>query len=320
MNEILIEKICQIILNHRGDAGQYGCKQQLCAVCAAVIRDKIKEFIANNQIITFILPAFPAKSANRNKTLSKLPDYGEELALKNLNSIMSKINAIYEPGAKIIICSDGTVFSDLVGVKDEDVTLYHNEILNITKKYNLTNIELFNLEDVWQGVSCDTMRENLLKYFATPIVKIRNDIKNNLEEKNMFNGVHRFILEDMYIKSESVISKNQAREQAKKISYYVMQRSHAWSDLIKSLFPQSVRFSIHPYRCGSNKFAISLIPNSNRWATPWHNVIVEDSFGNVALMKQAEAQMLEGHIVVYNNNKPSHYKIINISALKVVNG
>ena len=34
----------------------------------------------------------------------------------------------YPPGARITICSDGRVFSDLVGVCDKDVTNYGIEI------------------------------------------------------------------------------------------------------------------------------------------------------------------------------------------------
>lgn len=38
--------------------------------------------------------------------------------------IGDQIREIYAPGAKVTICSDGRVFSDLVAVTDENVTLY----------------------------------------------------------------------------------------------------------------------------------------------------------------------------------------------------
>ena len=47
-----------------------------------------------------ILPAFPAKSPNRQKQFLHLPDYGEVLALNNLNLLCNKITNIYSKGAK----------------------------------------------------------------------------------------------------------------------------------------------------------------------------------------------------------------------------
>ncbi len=63
-----------IVLQKRGNALYHQCKKQLCAQCAKKISDPIDYALAHNQPIHFVLPAFPAKSANREKTLSHLPD------------------------------------------------------------------------------------------------------------------------------------------------------------------------------------------------------------------------------------------------------
>lgn len=72
--------------------------------------------IEHGKPIRMVLPAFPAKSPSRDKTLSHLPDHGEELALRNLNELCKRIGQIYEPGARIVICSDGRVFADVVRI------------------------------------------------------------------------------------------------------------------------------------------------------------------------------------------------------------
>lgn len=92
---------------------------------------KVEFFIKNEQPIHFILPAFPAKSPNPQKVLGTLPDMGEQISLQFLQSLCSQIREIYAPGARLTICSDGRVFSELVGVKDENVTAYSLSLIHI---------------------------------------------------------------------------------------------------------------------------------------------------------------------------------------------
>jgi pyoverdine/dityrosine biosynthesis protein Dit1 len=62
--------------------------------------------------VPMCLPAFPFKSPNSTlKTLGKLPDKGEEIALAHLNGLCSAIGDIYPPGAKLTIISDGLVYN-----------------------------------------------------------------------------------------------------------------------------------------------------------------------------------------------------------------
>jgi Pyoverdine/dityrosine biosynthesis protein len=62
--------------------------------------------------VEFCLPAFPCKSSNSQKTNSVHPDQAEKIALDVLRSFAQSVAAIYEPGARIWIISDGHVFSD----------------------------------------------------------------------------------------------------------------------------------------------------------------------------------------------------------------
>jgi hypothetical protein len=72
----------------------------------------IRQFITAGKKIEMCLPAFPFKSANKTyKVLGRLPDKAEELALKRLESICERIEAIYPPGATIMIISDGLVYN-----------------------------------------------------------------------------------------------------------------------------------------------------------------------------------------------------------------
>jgi hypothetical protein len=73
---------------------------------------KARFFVSHNLQLQFCLPAFPCKSSNPDKVLGVYPDKGEEIALRRLHGFVQKIERIYPPGAKILIVSDGHVFSD----------------------------------------------------------------------------------------------------------------------------------------------------------------------------------------------------------------
>lgn len=79
----------------------------------------VRRFVAAGERIEACLPAFPFKSANKEyKVLGKLPDKAEELALERLNSICTRIQDIYPPGARITIISDGITYNGMYSTID----------------------------------------------------------------------------------------------------------------------------------------------------------------------------------------------------------
>jgi pyoverdine/dityrosine biosynthesis protein Dit1 len=247
----------------------------------------ILEAMSTNSPIGMLLPAFPAKSPNRNKTISHLPDLGEYLGLKRLNSLCEKILHKYDGGAQITICSDGRVFGDIVNVSDAKVNEYNEYIRQMIDKHNFTNLKIFTLDDHFDIKDFQEMRDDLRKKYGQSLDTIRQQVLNNEHEKNLFNGLHKFIFEDL-IFSYGSASRSKIRKLSKEITYQVIQSSHAWSSLVTSIFPKTIRLSIHPYSIGSGKISISLVPSGSRWATPWHNVVLKDKLG-YRLVKKYEA-------------------------------
>ncbi|KAG5967808.1 hypothetical protein E4U58_002107 [Claviceps cyperi] len=98
----------------------------------AVFRESVSHFTRRGQMVEFCLPAFPCKSSSTGKVLSKAPDRGEYMALEHMHRFIQDIEAIYEPGAKLWIISDGHVFSDCIGVDDDVVDWYgaHLQAMN----------------------------------------------------------------------------------------------------------------------------------------------------------------------------------------------
>ncbi len=250
------------------------------------IHDKI---LAGSRLV-FLLPAFPAKSPSPDKTIGPLPDLGEVLALSELNSICEKITALYPVGAEVVICSDGRVFSEVVSVSDENITKYSEGIKSIIDEFKLTHLSTFALDDLYPNLSNDELRQTLMKNYAKTEAEIRLYVKNDSNWRNLFNGIHRFMMEDQAVLHPEK-TRSQLQKETKKLTYELVRRSDAWGELLSAHFKGDLRLSIHPYPLYHNKFGIKMVQSSNKWATPWHNVTVK-SGESYQLMHFSEAQKL----------------------------
>lgn len=253
------------------------------------ILKKAMEQFYENIPLTFLLPAFPAKSPSTEKTSGIHPDLGEVLALKRLNEMCQKISSVYASGAKVVICSDGRVFSDVVSVPDSHIDEYGEWIENIISEFKLTHLSTFSMDNLYPDTKGDLLRERLVWRYAKSTDEIRFLVINDDNYKALFNGVHKFMMEDHKGLSENtVLSKNQLNKKTKLLTYELIRRSDAWSELLTDQFGDVLRLSIHAYPINHSKFGVKLVSSSDKWATPWHNVTVkiDDSF---QLMHKSQA-------------------------------
>lgn len=287
-----IDALLVLLMNQRriSESSEAKCSGIACAQCRHHPQQKIQQAMLEQKPLTLILPAFPAKSANRRKTLSEKPDRGEILGLINLNQLCQNMQKIYQPGVKLIICSDGRVFNDLVLVHDAHVDVYQQGILHIIKDHQLSHLTIFSLDNIYPSHNYASMRALLMQQYGQPLAELKQQISENPQLRYQFNGMHRFIVEDQSeLKRE--LSKSQLRRAAKETTYEVIRRSNAWSRLLAAYFPQALRLSIHPQPCGSEKTGIQFLPTDNRWSTPWHNVLLKNAQG-WQLVKREEAERL----------------------------
>lgn len=269
----------------------------------------IASVIAENEPINLILPGFPAKSPNRMKTLSALPDLAEKHALHNLNSLCEEIGAVYPPGAYITICSDGRVFADLVHIPDQDVSDYGNYLQEYANRVHPEKFSFFNLDQVYPEVrDYTTLREELLIQYGESIYQLRRRCRTEEEAKAMYLGITRFIVEDYsgldMFKSES---RTTLQKLAKSVAYRVIQRSNAWTRLLEQHFAGAVRLSIHPQFRVSKKIGITLAESDDCWLTPWHGVALRKG-DKILLVKRGEAE--QTGLLAFENGRPSHFEFI----------
>lgn len=285
-----------------------------CYNCYEPHIPKIVDSIEKDEPILFVLPAFPGKSPNPQKVLGPLPDMAERYSLQFLNGLCQSIKMIYAPGAHILICSDGRVFSNVIGMKDSDITAYQKELDSVISRLQLNHLSTFHLDQLYEGDDFDSMRHDLLETFGRPISVLKDRVsrgalehgsREDKEANRMYKGITRFLFEDSLYPGQ-LQSRAAIQKDAKKRAYHVIQLSNAWSDLIARDFPDHVRLSIHPQTCGDIKLGIKLSNESS--ITPWHGVALSMN-GNITFVKRYEAEGLNARLVYDEDGRPDYYEL-----------
>lgn len=295
---------------------EHSCGDVHCEACAAPHLSKVIWAVERNKPIPFVLPAFPGKSPNPQKVLGLLPDQAERLSLRFLEKLCENIATYYAPGAEIRLCSDGRVFSDVVGMREDAITAYQVELDRLIDEMSLSALSTFNLDAIYNHRNFVHMRAELMQLHGAPLDVLKQKIRKGAkptadpEEKEanrMYRGMTRFLFEDAMHPGQTK-SRSKVQKEARSKAYEVIRRSNAWSALLAAHFPQAVRLSIHPQACGSKKLGIRLIGNES-WMTPWHGVAVETKEG-YTLLKRSEAEALGATLLYAQNGKPSHYSVL----------
>ena len=284
------------------DAGP--CADGPCPICFALHLPLVDHVVARGEPLELILPAFPAKSPNRTKTLGALPDLAEELALITLNDLCREIAALHPPGARLVICSDGRAFSDLVGVDDDDVSAYGEVIATSIERLGLEHLSVFRLEDVFPERDFDRARAHLDAHYAEPLEVVRRRAAEHRQHGQLLNGIHRFLFEDG-VALEPGKSRTRVRKETRPRALRVVQRSNAWTRLIRECFPAALRLSIHPQDPHSEKIGVLLTRATDAWITPWHGVVVLEEDGY--LLTKRSAAEAQGARLAVRDGRPSHF-------------
>ena len=304
--QLAIAILKQLFRHRRLQPNAGRCAENPCEQCLAIHLPKVRRWIASGEPIHFLLPAFPAKSPNTNKVLGKLPDMAEEMALTYLENVCAELKRLYAPGARISICSDGRVFSDLVGIGDDDVTNYAAELNRLIERTDAQSLDFFSMEDLFDLGDHSAMRQQLITHYCDSLAAIQARAHSFEHHQQLFNGIQRFLFEDRAA-IETEKSRNQVRKECKEVAYGVIQRSDGWGRLLNDCFPMSLRLSIHPQGPHSEKIGILLGEANDTWLTPWHGVAVKQN-GTFGLMRRHEAEKL-GARVVERDSRPSHFEI-----------
>lgn len=308
--------LAEIMSHRRLLNSKSSCEGVNCKHCMRPHLSKVMSAVSQKKQLQLVLPGFPGKSPNREKVLGHLPDKAERLALAFLQGLAEKIKHIYPPGVKIVLCSDGRVFSDLVGIEEHHITQYQHELSAMIEQGNLSALSTFNLDATDCSNDFKQMRIDLMSRYGASLDRLQQKIRqgvsvtataDEISANHMYRGITRFLYEDSLYPGQ-VKSRTSIQKESRVKAYEVIRRSNAWSELIADHFPEAIRLSIHPQACGSMKLAIRLV-EKERWITPWHAVAVETASGYV-LRKRAEVERMGARLMFDRANRPSHYSLL----------
>ncbi|SPE48277.1 Pyoverdine/dityrosine biosynthesis protein [Streptomyces netropsis] len=266
--------------------------------------DQIRHFTEAGEPVLFTLPGFPCKSPNPAKVLGHLPDEGERLSLGFLDRLCARIGEMYEPGARMLICSDGHIFGDLINVPDAHIDAYGDELRALIRRERLSHLDTFDLRHVHGELDYDTKRALVTDAYAPDLETLRAQARTDEETARLYRGITRFLVEDT---AGFTGTRSALQRECRARAYGVIARSRAWGDLIADCHPRSVRLSIHPQRPGAAKFGIRLLDAADAWATPWHTTVLREAGGRARLVHRADAERI-GRLVL-RDGRPSHYEV-----------
>lgn len=263
--------------------------------------DRLSTFVANSRPIDFVMLGFPFKSTNRrDKVLGPLPDLGEELTFKQFQDFDKQVKAIYNPGIRMHMVSDGFVFNDILGVSDSEV----DEYLEICKDLSVQSpVQWHTLNDFYSG-QLSTNRTKVMDQFAPTPEHLQQEILMNPDTNLLYRGMIRFMEEEL-ISSKDWPSRNQLQVAAKKLTREMMFRNEAYSNLVKSEFSNSIRLSMHPSVNSGAKYSFQLIPGSKVKHSAWHSAVYING-SNIETLHKKDA-VERGLVLNFKNNQPYYF-------------
>ncbi|MEV6833355.1 isocyanide synthase family protein [Streptomyces sp. NPDC051133] len=264
---------------------------------------RIAAFVRDGAPIVFTLPGFPCKSPNPTKVLGHLPDQGERLSLTFLNTLCTQIERIYSPGAHVIICSDGHAFGDLIGVPDDHIDAYADDLRIQMGRMDLHRLSVFDLRDVLGDLPHDTKRTHIHERYAPTLEALRAETRADDQALALYRGITRFLVEDT---ADWTGTRSALQRGCRQRAYGVIQRSRAWGALIAEQHPRAVRLSIHPQPIGAPKFGIRLLDAPDAWTTPWHSTALHRRDDTWTLLPHRQA-IPRGRLMM-QDGRPSHFE------------
>ncbi|MFF5536447.1 L-tyrosine/L-tryptophan isonitrile synthase family protein [Streptomyces cinerochromogenes] len=263
----------------------------------------ITDFVRAGEPVTFTLPGFPCKSPNPAKVLGHLPDQAERLSLRFLHALCADIERIHPPGARIVICSDGHLFGDLIRVPDAHIDAYADRLRLLMAESAPERLSLFGLRDILGDLPYDTKRARVHDRYAPPLDTLRAEIRTDAATRALYRGITRFLVDDT---ADFTGTRSALQRECRGRAYGVIQRSRAWGSIVAEHHRRAVRLSIHPQPVGGPKFGIRLLDAPDAWTTPWHAAALRRADGTWTLLPRARAARL-GRLVL-RDGRPSHFE------------
>lgn len=247
------------------------------------ILSAVERVTGSDEKLLFALPGFPCKSPHLGKVMGPLPDAGERVSLRFLNELCARIASVHRPGVTLVICSDGHIFADAIGVSQDAIDAYFDDLRETARAEGLTHLEFFSLRDRYPGRMEQTRRQQIIEEYGPGLDELREQVHADPALAALYRGIIRFLVEDSVGHQGT---RSALQRECRRRAYQVLQRSIAWGGIVAERFPEAVRLSIHPQPKDSEKFGLRLLESDSVWTTPWHAAPLKMADGSLKLVRR----------------------------------
>lgn len=274
------------------------------SVGKVLLSQRIDEMVLMGKPIRFAMLGFPFKSTNlRDKVLSQYPDLGEQLTLKHFAEMNQAISEVYAPGMKLSVLSDGYIFNDLLNVRDEVAAEY----LDISKDFGLDQrapVEWFNLADFYsEKWNFAKLRSKMEDQFGITEDQLQYRIMYDQDVNFLYRGMIKFMSEELADKDFPTNSQRQ--KEAKRLVRRMMLRNEAYDNMVRHIFKDHIRLSMHPSVNNGKKYSIKLIDSPYAKHSAWHSAIVLDGPDVITMHKRDAIE--KGYEIVDVDGQPFYF-------------
>ncbi|KAI1128731.1 Clavaminate synthase-like protein [Nemania abortiva] len=279
---------------------------------------QIQKALEKEVPINLVIPAFPFKSSNRSKkVLGPLPDEAERLSLLHLNGLCLAIKDATNSDTFLTIVSDGITYNDILGVSDQEVWRYGQELRRMAELNGCHHIRFSRICDLVDAEhESDNLNEEL--YLArvseyrglleanTPEgFDVLDAISNDPDISTTYKGYKKFLMSERDNRTNR--SRSQTERENGSIAKAMIVRGKAFAETLKIKYPDFVRLSIHPSN-DTIKVSITMLPQNNEIVmTPWHGAVVRGADGSIT-MSHAILVPAMTHDIIYVDGRPSYFR------------
>lgn len=269
-----------------------------------LLAERIDPIVERNKPIKFAMLGFPFKSTNqRDKVLSPYPDMGEQLTLKNFTRMNNEIKKVYSPGMVLSILSDGFVFNDLWNIPDAVAAEY----LDISTQMGYENsspVDWYNLSDFYtKRCRLSNMRDKMQEQFGISEEELQRRIMFDQDVNYTYRGMIMFISEEF---ATNIFDSGKAKERAiKSLVRRVMLRNEAFDNMVRHVFKDHIRLSMHKSVNNGKKYSINLIDSPYARHSAWHSAVVFDHDKTMTMHKKDAIE--QGYELVTVDGQPFYF-------------
>lgn len=262
-----------------------------------LFRPIMERQIESEEPLEFVLPSFPFKHKNPVKVSRRSPDMAELLCVCRLYEICHALGAIYDPGARFVIISDGLVYRDMFGVTEHETLNYRERVKEMIEQLGFEGaVEVTDMQELvesrreifdfveermrpvfaeWWDRNPDDLRRASLIQASTANVNTADAVTHDLVQiatKDAIVGSEEG--EDL---SNLETIKRETVQRAEKGAFefalflYVLKEI----DLVSSCYPCAVRATVHPK---PTQWGLHLVNQESR-VFPWQGVAYRNERG-----------------------------------------